>query len=307
MKLNNVIVRIRRLFNNRQRYKYKTIKSWSVSSDVIAGSENEVLFDPYVLYENKHIVLLVSNRQKNNIEKIILDSNLHVISKEPFFPTTTFNFKEELINRACVINNNNGNFIWTTIQNKNTSTINCFNLKGNNSDLISSIVPTLNFEKKAVMNPCVLSINGEYKMWYSCGEQYEPDYIGFAKSNNGVTWNKKICPVMSKGTLPFESYKIGACDVHYFKGKYYMFYIGYQNIDVARICFAKSNDGINWIKSDNPLICPEKEKWNRDSCYKPAYFFDKENNRSIIFFNGRKNGIERIGYALYEGNFLEDV
>lgn len=50
--------------------------------------------------------------------------------------------------------------------------------------------------------------------------------------------------------------------MRYFEGndRYYMFYIGYQNVDTARVCMAESNDGIhNWVRStDNPVISPEK-------------------------------------------------
>ena len=33
-------------------------------------------------------------------------------------------------------------------------------------------------------------------------------------------------------------------------GVLHMFYIGYQNVDTARVCMAESNDGIhNWVRS----------------------------------------------------------
>lgn len=46
-------------------------------------------------------------------------------------------------------------------------------------------------------------------------------------------------------------YKIGGCHViELSENELLMFYIGYQNLDVARICYAKSIDG----KNGNVLI-----------------------------------------------------
>jgi hypothetical protein len=46
------------------------------------------------------------------------------------------------------------------------------------------------WEKVAVMCPHVLfnEGSGAYRMWYSGGEQYEPDAIGCATSKDGLTW-----------------------------------------------------------------------------------------------------------------------
>ncbi len=48
------------------------------------------------------------------------------------------------------------------------------------------------WEKVAVMCPHVLHDEqaGLYRMWYSGGEQYEPDAIGHATSRDGLKWEK---------------------------------------------------------------------------------------------------------------------
>ncbi len=48
------------------------------------------------------------------------------------------------------------------------------------------------WEKVAVMCPHVIFDDKErlYRMWYSGGEQYEPNAIGYATSPDGVNWTK---------------------------------------------------------------------------------------------------------------------
>ena len=156
------------------------------------------------------------------------------------------------------------------------------------------------------MNPCVMFDNGVFKMWYACGEKYEPDCISYAESDDGCVWKKIGKPVMVKSKKGFDSYKVGACDVVKKDKYYFMFYIGYENIDVARICVAISLDGLHWKKANLPLICPSKKTWFTDACYKPSFFYDKNKNMSYLFFNGRTGGIEKIGFFKYKGDFLED-
>lgn len=84
-------------------------------------------------------------------------------------------------------------------------------------------------------------------------------------------------------------YKIGGCHVTELSNKELaMFYIGYQNLDVARICYAKSTDGKNWERSDNNLIIsPTKGSWDSDAVYKPTVIM---NDKMIyLWYNGRKN------------------
>jgi hypothetical protein len=57
--------------------------------------------------------------------------------------------------------------------------------------------PELAWEKVAVMAPNVLYDADQrlYRMWYSGGEQYEPDAIGYATSSDGLHWVKRPAPI----------------------------------------------------------------------------------------------------------------
>ena len=166
------------------------------------------------------------------------------------------------------------------------------------------LIPEKDYEKKSVMNPHVIYDNKEkiFKMWYAAGETYEPDVICYATSKNGIYWKKyKNNPIFvhnsEKSSL--DSFKVGGCDVHKISNKkYLMFYIGYSDIHTARIFVAENRNGINnWKRRNNPIIKPNKGKFDSQACYKPSSFYNKNIKTWIIWYNGRNNNKEFIGVA----------
>ena len=83
-----------------------------------------------------------------------------------------------------------------------------------------------------------------------------------------------------------------------------MFYIGFEDIHTARICMARSKDGItNWERySKNPIIEPTPGAWDGDATYKPYALFDGK--KWMLWYNGRIKHLERIGVAIHEGEDL---
>jgi predicted GH43/DUF377 family glycosyl hydrolase len=168
--------------------------------------------------------------------------------------------------------------------------------------------PELPWEKVAVMCPHVLwdHEEGLYKMWYSGGEQYEPDAIGYATSRDGIAWEKHPAnPVFREEPAnPWESRKVTACQVDKRDGWYLMFYIGFEDIDTARIGIARSRDGITgWQRNrSNPIIAPTEGAWDGDACYKPFAVWD--GTRWLLWYNGRRREPEYIGLAVHEGKDL---
>jgi beta-1,2-mannobiose phosphorylase / 1,2-beta-oligomannan phosphorylase len=164
--------------------------------------------------------------------------------------------------------------------------------------------PELPWEKVAVMCPHVIWDEQEkiFKMWYSGGEQYEPDAIGYATSNDGLNWTKhKSNPVFANNTQnEWEQHKVTACQVIKRKSDYLMFYIGFKNIDYAQIGMARSKDGIsNWERfTNNPIIRPGAG-WDASAVYKP--YAIPEKNYWLLYYNGRREGHEQIGIAIHKG------
>lgn len=146
-------------------------------------------------------------------------------------------------------------------------------------------------------------------MWYAAGETYEPNAIGYAESADGVNWKKsRINPIFCKGDAPFDSARVGGCEVlKQPDGPYIMFYIGYEDIHTARICAATSPDGITrWRRlTSNPLVSPEPGAWDADACYKPSVIFEPEQRRWRLWYNGRSGRAEYVGMATHEGIALE--
>ena len=164
--------------------------------------------------------------------------------------------------------------------------------------------PDVPWEKVAVMCPHVIwdEQTQLFRMWYSGGEQYEPDAIGYATSKDGLNWEKyKNNPVFSNNTQnEWEQAKVTACQVIKRSNDYLMFYIGFKNIDYAQIGMARSKDGItNWERfKENPIIKPGIG-WDSSAVYKPYAILD--NNRWLLYYNGRREGHEQIGIAIHKG------
>jgi predicted GH43/DUF377 family glycosyl hydrolase len=168
--------------------------------------------------------------------------------------------------------------------------------------------PELPWEKVAVMCPHVL-FDGQakqYRMWYSGGEQYEPNAIGYASSLDGVTWMKHAKnPVFRPDpNNDWEKDRVTAAQVIKQGDSYVMFYIGFRDQNTAQIGLARSPDGLtNWQRHPaNPIIRLGQGGWDSDAVYKPYAIFD--GTRWILWYNGRKGGVEQIGVAIHNGEDL---
>jgi predicted GH43/DUF377 family glycosyl hydrolase len=172
--------------------------------------------------------------------------------------------------------------------------------------------PVLSFdqpwEKVAVMCPSVIWDESAqlFRMWYSGGEQNEPNAIGYATSPDGLTWTKnETNPVFSPDPKSaWEKHKVTACQVEQRDGWHLMFYIGFRDEEHAQIGLARSRNGItNWQRHPaNPIVRPGENKWDHDACYKPFAIFDGA--QWLLWYNGRHGGLEQIGVVRHDGENL---
>ena len=97
-------------------------------------------------------------------------------------------------------------------------------------------------------------------MWYSGGEQYEPNAIGYATSQDGLKWTKhENNPIFQPDPKnAWEKDRVTACQVISQGDWHLMFYIGFRDVDHAQIGLARSRDGITgWQRHPaNPIIRP---------------------------------------------------
>ena len=170
------------------------------------------------------------------------------------------------------------------------------------------LAPEKPWEKVALMCPHVIwdEAAREFRMWYSGGEQYEPDAIGCATSPDGKTWTKHAAnPVFAADPKSaWEKHKVTACQVVRHGEWHLMFYVGFRDNDHAQIGLARSKDGIGgWERlAANPIIRPGENQWDHDACYKPFAIFD--GGRWLLWYNGRRGNVEQIGLAIHEGEDL---
>ena len=170
------------------------------------------------------------------------------------------------------------------------------------------LLPEEDWEKSSLMCPDVMweEEEGLYKMWYSGGEQYEPNAIGYAVSRDGIHWEKaeKNPVFQAEPAHLWERHKAAGCHVVKENGSYLMFYIGYQNEDYAQIGMARSRDGVTgWERHpENPIIAPDPGRWDGEACYKPFVIYDGE--KWLLWYNGRQGAVEQIGVAVHRGRDL---
>jgi beta-1,2-mannobiose phosphorylase / 1,2-beta-oligomannan phosphorylase len=171
------------------------------------------------------------------------------------------------------------------------------------------MVADVPWEGKSLMCPDVMwdDETSSYRMWYSGGGFFEPDAIGHATSGDGQIWTKSSAkPVFSpRPELLWERERTTACQVIRTEGWFVMFYIGFEDIDKARICAARSRDGLNgWERhKDNPLISGGRAGgWDCEAAYKPYVIW--RDDRWIMLYNGRRAFIEQIGVAFHDDRDL---
>lgn len=223
---------------------------------------------------------------------------------------------EDDLNRSCTVYRDGIWHMWYTGQSKGWSRIGyATSTDGVHFTRVRRepvLVPEHPYETPSTMNPYVRwdAARGVWRMWYAGGEQHEPNVLCYAESEDGLTWKKwDGNPFFTKG--PEDSWdrdRVGACEVHPLPdGRWAMFYIGYSDIDTARIGCAISADGLtDWKRlPQNPIVAPDLGTWNASACYKPSVVRDEKNDRWLLWYNGRNGAPEYVGLAVHEGLDLE--
>ena len=111
------------------------------------------------------------------------------------------------------------------------------------------------WENVAVMCPHVIYDDHArlYRMWYSGGEQNEPNAIGHATSTDGMHWAKHPDNPIFKPDPhnSWEKDRVTACQVIPWNNEFLMFYIGFRDESHAQIGVARSGDGIQRLETSS--------------------------------------------------------
>lgn len=304
--LKRIKSKFRRIHNMNTAYLYPAENDgWRKYKSPVLGGDKETYFDPFVRRIKDKYIMAVSYRNHNTIRIAYSDNGiswsdpLDILAARP-------GMWDSIVNRASFVLKGDKYYLWYTGQNEGKS---CIGMAMSEDGILfkrcrtdAVIVADKEYEGISVMNPCVMWDEEEriFKMWYAAGENYEPDVICYAESIDGINWSKyRGNPVLKKGSEKFDQAKVGGCDVIKHERLYHMFYIGYENIDNARICHAISHDGMSWNRLKiNPILSPSKDGWDRHAVYKPTVCVGKD--KWYIWYNGRIGRKEYIGLAVKE-------
>ena len=280
----------------------------------VLGGDLGTCFDVSVLKEKGNYRMWFSWRPKKSIALAESADGIHWSEPEIVLGPNPGSNWEDRVNRPTVIKHKNAYHIWYTGQTQNNSWIGYATSSDGRNWKRASDKPILSseepWENVAVMCPHVLWDEKEqlYRMWYSAGQQYEPNAIGYAASPDGVTWTKwPGNPIfVANPSKKWEQHKVTACQVIPHGQEYIMFYIGFRDEHRAHIGLARSRDGIgNWQRHpNNPIIFPTKGSWDENACYKPFAIYEQPTKRWVLWYNGRKGSVEQIGLAIHNGEDL---
>lgn len=283
----------------------------SASNPVLGGSLG-TCFDICVLRDRTTFRMWFSWRPKKSVALVESPDGVHWGEPRIVLAPNAATDWEADINRPVVVRGDGSFHMWYTGQARGHSwighAVSSDGIAWTRTNTRPVVSPDAAWEKVAVMCPDVMwdPDTGTYRMWYSGGDQYEPDAIGYATSADGIAWQKHSSnPIFRADPRNhWEQHKVTACQVVRRGSWYYMFYIGFRDIDHAQIGIARSRDGITgWERNPaNPVIRPTANGWDHDACYKPYALWDGRN--WMLWYNGRHGSVEQIGLATHEGEAL---
>jgi beta-1,2-mannobiose phosphorylase / 1,2-beta-oligomannan phosphorylase len=273
----------------------------------VLGGALGTCFDVAVLKEGATYRMWFSWRPKKSIA--LVESQDGVRWSKPVItlgPNNKIDWENDL-NRPAVLKTGDRYQMWYTGQAKGKSWIGYATSRDGKAWKRMRAKPVLaaekSWEKVAVMCPHVLYDQKAklFRMWYSGGEQGEPNAIGYATSRDGVQWAKhkdnRVFQPDSKNA--WEKDRVTGCQILRRGGWYVMFYIGFRDESHAQIGLARSRDGITgWQRHRaNPVIRPGKDRWDHDAVYKPYALLD--GRQWLLWYNGRqgRRGTNRLGVA----------
>jgi predicted GH43/DUF377 family glycosyl hydrolase len=292
----------------------ETTAGWiKYAGNPVMGGKYGTCFDISVMREGETYRMWLSWRPKQSVALVESKDGIHW-SEPPRIvlgPRRETGWEDD-INRPAVIKHGNTYLMWYTGQAHGHSWIGYATSPDGVHWQRMSARPVLSserpWEKVAVMCPDVIWDDQlrVFRMWYSGGEQNEPNAIGYATSPDGLLWTKHDAnPVFAPDPhVSWERFKVTGSQVLRRGDWHYMFYIGFRDEEHAQIGIARSRDGITqWQRlPQNPIIRPGIEKWDHDACYKPYAIFDGQ--KWLLWYNGRHGGLEQIGVVIHDGEEL---
>lgn len=159
----------------------------------------------------------------------------------------------------------------------------------------------------------ILRDEGDYHMWFGNLILGAVNYIGYAYSNDGITWTRPVNhPVMSPG--PIGSWDAGAVisgPVLRERNIFKMYYNGWKDQNgLWQVGYATSSDGINWQKKPEPILWGNgndariipADIIRHGNTYYLYYHYGLTNTNSPNYKIGVAISSDGINFTKYSGN-----
>lgn len=187
-----------------------------------------------------------------------------------------------------VIHDEEGYKIWLTVQNSNGSYVikTATSINGISWSNPTPIITTKEWESTTNMNqPSVIKKDGQYLMWYSSVEN-DQWKIGFATSENGLSWSKHPTPVINSADAPNVIFLDNHFEAYYHTG------------NPIVIEYATSFDGISWTKPENnPILYSDPLGFDSVYLAHPSVITAANSSLLYLWFTGYNGQVWSIGYA----------
>jgi predicted GH43/DUF377 family glycosyl hydrolase len=292
-------------------YRGETAAGWrKFAGNPVLGGPLGTCFDVCVLREGGLYRMWFSWRPRKSIGYVESPDGIQWTSPRTALGPDVASGWEVQVNRPCVLRLGNTFHMWYTGQTADRSEIGyARSVDGIQWERVSAqpvLSPRFGWEMVAVMTPSVLwdADRRRFRLWYSAGDQYEPNAIGYAESPDGIHWSRPFAgPIFLPSRNGWDRQRVTAPQVIHSDGWYLMFYIGFYNQDSAEIGLTRSRDGMSgWERlPDNPIIRPAHNsgRWDYDAVYRP-WAIPGETDW-LLWYNGRRGSLEQIGLARHEG------
>jgi predicted GH43/DUF377 family glycosyl hydrolase len=240
----------------------------------------QALFDSCVVPEENRLRIWLSWRDLHSIAlSESADGARWTAPRIVLERDATIEWEKDDVNRPHVLSVNGTWYMWYTGQNRaaERSAIGLVTSPdGEHWERVGTnpvMEPAGGWEKNSIMCPHVLYDNGRFRMWYSGGEMYEPDALGYAESDDGIDWRREPANPIFRPAEGWESDRVTAACIVPRQSDYLAFYVGFaEGFEEARIGMARSVDGVhNWERYPaNPIITPGPPgSWDDCNVYKP--------------------------------------
>lgn len=125
--------------------------------------------------------------------------------------------------------------------------------------------PRGSWDERGVADPYVVRFGGMFYLYYLGQDRAAKtrQRLGVARSADGVIWTKlRSNPVLEPGEQgAFDEEGLGEPAVWFSNGSYWMLYTGRDRHENRKMGFARSQDGVTWVKVAAPVI-GGTEAWN---------------------------------------------